>query len=128
VSGGSVKFKPAIYANTRDDRTWSGLARALTGGSSCFGVYVARYYYESPKPDHGWQPSVLTPTGGVTPPILAWQYWASADGAPPAENFDTNIASPYHSDALLDGLIIPPPLDGGVDDIEVAAAEEAETG
>src|SRR5215467_4403799 len=112
VSGGSVRFKPAIYANTKDDRTWRNLASALAGGSSCFGVYVARYYYNhgnDPKPDHGWQPSVLTPTGGVTPPILAWQYWASADDAPADENFDTNIASPYHSDALLDGLIMPPP-------------------
>jgi hypothetical protein len=109
ASRGSVEFKPAIYASTRDDATWSGLARALAGGSSCFGVYVARYFYGSPKPDRGWQPSILTPTAGVTPPILAWQYWASADDAPADENFDTNIASPYHSDALLDGLIMPPP-------------------
>jgi hypothetical protein len=128
VSGGSVKFKPAIYASTGDDQTWQGLARALSGGSSCFGVYVARYYYGSPKPDRGWQPSVLTPTGGVTPPILAWQYWASADGAPTAENFDTDIASPYHSDTLLDGLIMPPPPDGGLDEIQMAAADRVETG
>jgi hypothetical protein len=123
VSGSSVKFKPAIYANARDDRTWNALARALAGGSLCFGVYVARYYYGSPKPDRGWQPSILTPAGGVRPPILAWQYWASADEAPRDENFDTNIASPYHSDVLLDGLIMPPPPDGGLDEIQVAATK-----
>jgi hypothetical protein len=116
VSQGSVKFKPAIYANTRDDQTWSALARALTGGSLCFGIYVARYYYaDDPTPDHGWQTSVLTPSSGVTPPILAWQYWASPDKAPADMNFDTNIVSPFHSDVLLDGLIMPPPTSAGSD-------------
>ena len=124
TSGGSVKFKPAIYANTGDEKTWSALARALAGGSVCCGIYVARYYYPDPKPDHGWQSSILTPSGGVTPPVLAWQYWASDDGAPPDLNFDTNIASPFHSEVLLDGLIMPPPTDGRLDDIQMAADED----
>jgi hypothetical protein len=129
VSGGSVKFKPAIYANTRDDRTWNALARALAGGSSCFGIYVARYFYaDDPRPDHGWDTPILTPTVAVTPPILAWQYWASADDATADENFDVNIASPFHSDALLDGLIMPPPGDVPLDEVEVAALDEPEEG
>jgi hypothetical protein len=123
LSQGSVKFKPAIYANTLDAPTWSALARALTGGSLCFGIYVARYHYpDDPTPSHGWDVSVLTPPGGVTPPILAWQYWESADDAKPEFNFDTNIASPLHSDVLLDGLIMPPPAGGGSEDVLVAAA------
>jgi hypothetical protein len=126
-SGGSVKFKPAIYANTRDGRTWTALARALAGGSLCFGIYVARYYYsDDPKPDHGWQTSILTPSGGVTPPILAWQYWECDDLAPPDKNFDTNIASPFHSDVLIDGLIMPPPAPATLDEIQMAAGDEPE--
>jgi hypothetical protein len=124
VSHGGVKCRPAIYANTRDDATWSALARALTGGSLCFGIYVARYYYAyDPTPDHGWLASILTPNGGVTPPILAWQYWECADADPPEKNFDTNIASPFHSDVLMDGLIMPPPAGSG--DVEVAAEDAA---
>jgi hypothetical protein len=121
LTNGTVKLKPAIYASTRDDQTWRGLARALSGGSSCFGAYVARYYYQDPKPDHGWQPSILSPSGGVTPPILAWQYWESPDGAPADENFDTNIASPFHSDSFLDGLVMPPPMGDELEEIPVAA-------
>lgn len=108
LSHGGVKFKPAIYAATKDTPTWSALAHALANGSLCYGVLVDRYYYGSPV-SNGWHPEILTPAGGITPPILAWQYWASPDDAPAALNFDTNIASPFHSDALLDGLIMPPP-------------------
>jgi hypothetical protein len=122
ISGGNVKFKPAIYANMHDNSTWNALARALTGGSLCFGAYIARYYYPSPKPN-GWQNALVTPAGGITPAILAWQYWECPDDAPPDLNFDTNIASPFHSDVLLDGLIMPPPA---ASSDEVAEQDEPE--
>jgi hypothetical protein len=124
ISHGAVRFKPAIYANQHDDPTWSALARALTGGSLCFGIYIARYKYpDDPTPDHGWRPDLVTPAGGVTPPIIAWQYWECADNDPAEKNFDTNIASPFHSDVLMDGLIMPPPAVSN--DIVVAAKDAA---
>jgi hypothetical protein len=107
-SNGGVKFKPAIYAATMDTVTWAALAQALKAGSLCYGAYIDRYHFGSPV-SNGWQADILTPAGGITPPILAWQYWACADTASADLNFDTNIASPYHYDALLDGLIMPPP-------------------
>jgi hypothetical protein len=118
-SGGGVKLKPAIYAGTKSAPTWAALATALARGSLCYGALIARYYYGSPV-SNGWHPDVLTPDGGITPPILAWQYWASADDAPANLNFDTSIASPYHSDALLDGLIMPPPIAAPIN-VEMAA-------
>ncbi len=107
VSQGRVRLLPAIYAGPLDKQTWTALKAALGGGSACYGAWMARYYYGSPVP-RPWEDDLVTPQGGVQPPILAWQYWASPDQATPPFNFDTSLASPAHSDVLLNGLIMPP--------------------
>lgn len=107
ASNGRVQFLPAIYAGTKSDATWAALREAIRSGSACYGAWVARYYYGSPVP-RPWDDSLVTPDGGLVPPILAWQYWESADGAPTDFNFDTSVACPAHSDVLLDCLIMPP--------------------
>jgi hypothetical protein len=106
-SSDQVHLRPGIYANPTDAKTWKALRTALSQGSACYGVWMARYYYGSPVPPD-WNDKLVTPSGGLAPPILAWQYWASADNAKPEFNFDTSSTNPAHFDALLDGLIMPP--------------------
>ena len=107
ASSNRVQIRPAIYAGPKATKTWKALSVALSNGSACYGIWSARYYYGSPVPPT-WDDTLVTPDGSPAPPVLAWQYWASADDAKPAFNFDASISSPAHFDALLDGLIMPP--------------------
>lgn len=115
-SNGGVRMRPAIYAGVKNAPAWAGLTQAMGRGALCYGAFVARYKFGTPIPN-GWHPDVTTPDGGILPPILAWQYWACPDGASAEQNFDANIASPFHSDVLMGGLILPP---GPLPAIEVA--------
>jgi len=108
LSGGRAQLLPAIYAGTKDATTWIALRNAMGNGAACFGILIYRVYYGSPVP-RPWDDNLVTPAGGVIPPILAWQYWQCPDDAHPDLNFDTSLACPAHSDALMDGLIMPPP-------------------
>jgi len=111
-SANRVRFRPAVYTGPKSDQTWSSLRAALLNGAACYGAWIARYYYGSPVPRE-WtiddETNLLTPNGGTGGvPILAWQYWASADDAPPALNFDTSIGKPAYADVLAAGAIMPP--------------------
>lgn len=106
LSQSRVKFHPAVYGSRGDDQTWSELKRAMSNGAVCDGVWIARYFKsQAPRP---WNDSLVNPTLSLDCPVLAWQYWASADNAPEDLNFDTNLASPAHFDILIDRLIMPP--------------------
>jgi hypothetical protein len=106
LSQGRVKFHPAVYGSRGDDQTWSELKQAMTNGAVCDGVWIARYFRsQAPRP---WNDSLVNPTIALDCPVLAWQYWASPDGAPEDLNFDANLASPAHFDILIDRLIMPP--------------------
>jgi hypothetical protein len=106
LSQGRVKFHPAVYGSRGDEQTWSELKQAMNDGAVCDGVWIARYFKsQTPRP---WNDSLVNPTIPLDCPILAWQYWASADGAPKILNFDANLASPAHFDILIDRLIMPP--------------------
>jgi hypothetical protein len=106
LSQGRVKFHPAVYCSRGDVQTWSELKRAMDGGAVCDGTWIARYFKsQTPRP---WNDGLVEPTISLACPILAWQYWASADDAPEDLNFDTNLASPAHFDILIDRLIMPP--------------------
>lgn len=108
LSNGHVRFRPAIYAGPKNAKTWKSLSTAMNNGSGCFGAWIARYYHGSPVPAP-WDDSLVAPVGkGPFPPLLAWQYWASADDAAAAFNFDTSIVNGLHADVLQDGLIMPP--------------------
>jgi hypothetical protein len=111
-SANRVRLRPAVYTGPKSDQTWNSLRMALLNGAACYGAWIARYYYGSPVP-RDWskddETNLLTPNGGTGGvPILAWQYWASADDAPPALNFDTNIGKPVYADVLVAGAIMPP--------------------
>lgn len=106
LSQGRVKFHPAVYGSRGDNQTWSELKQAMITGAVCDGIWIARYFAsQKPRP---WNDSLVDPSVPLDCPILAWQYWASADGAPEDLNFDTNLASPAHFDILIDRLIMPP--------------------
>ena len=108
ASHGHVTLRPALYSGPLVDRTWTALRTALGAGAACFGAWMARY----PHTDYqsiDWDEGHITPTQGAPIPILAWQYWESANDAPAALNFDTTLVSPFHSDVFLNGLIMPPP-------------------
>jgi hypothetical protein len=107
-SGGTVSFRPALYAGPKRPDTWAALRAALARGCLCYGAWIARYYYDSPIP-HAWDDALVTPEEGSPVPLLAWQYWASADDAPPEWNFDSTLINPAHADVFLDGLAQPPP-------------------
>ena len=106
-SSGRVRFHPAIYGSQGDDVTWSALKQAISNGAPCDGIWIARYYYGTPVPKP-WDDRITTPSIALHPPIVSWQYWASPDDAPEAKNLDTNLASPAHADALMNGLVMPP--------------------
>lgn len=107
-SGGRVGLRPALYANPMEPKTWSALRQAVAGGAQCFGAWVARY----PSPQftrRQWDERQTKPLGGCPAPLLAWQYWASAEDAPSSVDFDVSVVSPRVSAAeLLGGLPLPP--------------------
>jgi hypothetical protein len=107
VSNGRVRFHPGVYGSQGDDQTWTELSRAMNNGAVCDGVWIARYYYNSPSP-RTWNDHLTNPKVPLLCPILSWQYWESPDRAPEELNFDTNLASPTHFDILIDRLIMPP--------------------
>jgi hypothetical protein len=107
ASNGRVRFHPAVYGNYSDDDTWTALNQAVEDGAPCDGIWMARYYYKNAVPQP-WSDKLTTPNVKPLCPILAWQYWASADDAKPAFNFDTTIASPLHADMLMSRLVMPP--------------------
>jgi hypothetical protein len=102
-----VRFRPALYGNFSDDKTWTSLNHAIAAGAACDGVWIARYHDRTGKL-RPWSDILTTPHVKPICPIVAWQYWASLDDAKPAFNFDTTIASPAHADVLMSGLIMPP--------------------
>jgi len=106
-SGQRVRLHPAIYGSRSATSTWDALRAAMAGGAVCDGAWIARYYYPSPIP-HPWSDPLTTPEGGLSCPILAWQYWESPDHAPTAQNFDTTIVNPAHADILISRLALPP--------------------
>ncbi|HLH98017.1 MAG TPA: hypothetical protein VKW08_23165 [Xanthobacteraceae bacterium] len=107
ISNDRVRFYPAVYGSRSDESTWKALKQAMDGGSACYGVWVARYYYPTPVPKP-WSDPLTTLPVTLACPILAWQYWASPDDASETTNFDTNLACPAHSDMLLSRLVMPP--------------------
>jgi hypothetical protein len=107
-SSGHVRLRPAIYAGPTHAETWNALAKAVNQGSVCYGAWMARYFLHGSPIPPAWNDGFVTPTVKMDSPILAWQYWASPDHAPPELNFDTTLINAAHADALLDGLIMPP--------------------
>jgi hypothetical protein len=106
-AAGQVRLHPAIYAGQADLTSWTALAQAVAAGAVCEGGWIARYHFGSPVP-RAWDDAIVTPVAGSPCPLLAWQYWASADGAPAAENFDTSLVNPAHDGALAAWLVVPP--------------------
>lgn len=107
LSGNRVRFRPAVYGSAKANATWEALNTAIASGCVCHGLWIARYFFGSPKP-RPWDDHLVTPLTPPPCPVLAWQYFESPNHAPEAFNFDTNLASPAHADALLAGLVMPP--------------------
>jgi hypothetical protein len=106
-SNGRVRLHPAVYSSYAANETWAALRCAIGDGAVCDGALIARCSYPSPAP-RPWCDQYVTPAGGLTCPILGWQYWCAPIHAPPSAAFDAILANPAHADMLLSRLVLPP--------------------
>jgi hypothetical protein len=101
-SSGTVNLHPAIYMGQANTASAAALNAAVSSGSICAGVWIARYWNNTCAPPADWDDTLVTPNGGLPCPILAWQY-ADACGS-----FDCSQANPAHQDILISRLVLPP--------------------
>jgi hypothetical protein len=106
VSGGKVKILPCVYGTRSDDATWSAVSAAMAGGIPCDGAWIARWPRSGCQPLPDWSDHLVTPSVGISCPILIWQY---ADDCHGGGGFDCSETNPsLDLQDLLDHLILPP--------------------
>jgi hypothetical protein len=104
--GARLRFKPAIYLNQGDTRTWRALGTAMRQGAICAGAWVANYGKRTgaegpPK----WDNAQVAPKPPVEPPcpILAWQYAGDYEDV-----LDFSVVADATAKDTL-SLLVPPP-------------------
>jgi hypothetical protein len=112
LSGGTVKFHPAVYLNSKGNGpTVTALNKALDGGSVCAGLWTARYPAGKCADIPPWPNDYAFPNVSTSVPVLAWQCReADANGC---GGFDYSLINPDHADIFLSRLILPPASAGG---------------
>jgi hypothetical protein len=106
ASGGTVTLRPCLYATQGDVATWAVLRLAMAAGTSCAGVWIARYLDSGCDEMPAWDDEFITPVAGVPSTILAWQYGGNCNGGA----LDLSQTNPEidGQGLLLDLLVLPP--------------------
>lgn len=110
ASGGKVTILPCVYGTQGDNATWSAVSAAMAGGVPCRGGWIARYPRSGCQPLPEWNDTLVTPSVGISCPILIWQY---ADDCHGGSGFDCSETNPsIDLQDLLNHLILPPDMAG----------------
>jgi hypothetical protein len=110
ASGGKTKILPCVYATQSDNPTWSTVSAAMAAGVPCSGAAIARWPASGCQPIPDWDDHLVKPSGGISCPILIWQY---ADDCHGGGGFDCSMTNPsIDSQGFLNHLILPPAMAG----------------
>jgi hypothetical protein len=110
ASGGRFKIFPCVYATQSDNATWSAVSRAMAAGVPCKGAWIARWPASGCQPLPDWSDHMVTPSGGISCPILIWQYANDCHGG---GGFDCSETNPsINLQDFLNHLILPPDVTG----------------
>ncbi len=104
----TVDILPCVYGLPGDAVTWTALARALSQGAKCRGLWLAHPLVSTPEPV-AWNAALVRPSPDPGAPVLLWQYMFASGGV----NVDRSLVNPA-IDAqadLLRFLVPPPPTD-----------------
>jgi hypothetical protein len=100
-----VTFLPCVYGIPGDAVTWTALARAISAGAACQGLWVAHPLVKTAEPV-AWRPHAVAPSPDPGVPVLLWQYMFSVKGAA-LDRSQVNPAIDAQND-LLQYLVLPP--------------------
>ena len=110
ASSGKLKILPCVYATQSDNATWSAVSAAMAAGIPCKGAWIARWPTSGCQPLPDWSDHMVTPSAGISCPILIWQY---ADDCHGGGGFDCSETNPYIDlQDFLNHLIMPPDMTG----------------
>jgi hypothetical protein len=101
-----LQFKPAIYLNQGDAKTWRALTSAMSQGAVCAGAWVANYGSRTgAEGPPQWSDAQTVPKPPLKSPcpILAWQYAGDYEDV-----LDFSIVADNAAEDTLGQLILPP--------------------
>lgn len=67
-----VEFVACVYGLPGDAITWNALARAISQGAECGGLWLAHPLINAAEPV-AWNPNLTQPSPAPGAPVLAWQ-------------------------------------------------------